>query len=176
MTALIGSEKGNRLLVLGLIDEPVRDMLHFGTTIGWSIYACNEVEGAQRAADVHCLYSEYFDKVSARDAPEFNALLIPPSLSYRGAVDRMVDKFRIRRVAIIQLVSFSDKSNVDNVAKSVEVKLNKETIADGIMRDKAWDEETRLFSLPSSKPGREDHVVRAQWDKTIQDCFSWFSK
>ena len=127
MTALIGSEKGNRLLVLGLIDEPVRDMLHFGTTIGWSIYACNEVKGAQRAADVHCLHPEYFDKVSARDAPEFNALLIPPSLSYRGAVDRVVDKFRIRRVAIIQLVSFSDKSNVDDAAKSVEVKLNKET-------------------------------------------------
>ena len=176
MTVSTGSEKGNRLLVLGVIDEPVRDMIHFGTTIGWSIYACNEVEDAQRTADVHWLHPEYFDKVPVRDAPEFNALLIAPSLSCRGAVDRMVEKFRVRRIAIIQLVASPDRSNVDDAAKLFEAKVIQEMLAGDLMKDKMWDGETRLFSLPSSKPAREGHAVGAQWDKTIQDCFSWLSK
>ena len=176
MTVSTDSEKGNRLLVLGVIDESVRDLIHFGTTIGWSIYACNEVEDAQRTADAHWLHPEYFDKVPARDAPEFNALLIAPSLSCRGAVDRMVEKFRVRRIAIIQLVASPDRSNEDDVAKLFEAKVIQEGLTGDVMKDKIWDGETRLFSLPSSKPAREGHAAGAQWDKTIQDCFSWLSK
>ena len=176
MTVSIGSKKGNRLLVLGVIDEPVRDMIHFGTTIGWSIYTCNEVEGAQWTEDVHWLHPEYFDKVPARDAPEINALMIAPSFSCRGVVDRMVEKFRVRRIAIIQLVASLDRSNENDAAKLFEAKVIQEMLAGDFMKDKVLDGETRLFSLPSSKPAREGHAVRAQWDKTIQDCFSWLSK
>ena len=176
MTVSIGSEKGNRLLVLGVIDEPVRDMIHFGTTIGWSIYACNEVEDAQRTANVHWLHPEYFDKVPARDAPEFNALMIASSFLCRGVVDRMVEKFRVRRIAIIQLVASPDRSNEDDAAKLFEAKVIQEMLAGDLMKDKVLDGETRLFSLPSSKPAREGHAVGPQWDKTIQDCFSWLSK
>ena len=176
MTVSIGSEKGNRLLVLRVIDDPVRDMIHFGTTIGWSIYACNEVEDPQRTANVHWLHPEYFDKVPARDVPEINALMIAPSSSCRGVVDRMVEKFRVRRIAIIQLVASPDRSNEDDAAKSFEAKLNQEMLAGDLMKDKVLDGETRLFSLPSSKPARGGHTVGIQWDKTIQDCFSWLSK
>ena len=176
MTVSIGSEKGNRLLVLGVIDEPVRDMIHFGTTIGWSIYACSEVEDAQRTANVHWLHPEYFDKVPARDAPEINALMIAPSFSCRGVVDRMVEKFRVRRIAIIQLVASPDRSNDDDTAQLSEAKVMQEMLAGDLMKDKVLDGETRLFPLSSSKPAREGHTVGAQWDKTIQDCFSWLSK
>ena len=171
MTVSIGSEKGNRLLVLGVIDEPVRDMIHFGTTIGWSIYACSEVEDAQRTGNVHWLHPEYFDKVPARDVPEINALMIAPSFSCRGVVDRMVEKFRVRRIAIIQLVASPDRSNEDDAAK-----LYQEILAGDLMKNKVLDGEIRLFSLPSSKPAREGHAVRAQRGKTIHDCFSWLSK
>ena len=110
MTVSTGSGEDNRLVVLGVIDELVGDMIHFGTTIGWSIYAFNEKrENAQRIADVHWLHSEYFDKVPERDAPEFNALLIASSLSCRGVVDQMIEKFRVRRIAIIQLVASPDR-------------------------------------------------------------------
>ena len=176
MTVSIGSEKGNRLLVLGVIDEPVRDMIHFGTTIGWSIYACNEVEDAQRTANVHWLHPEYFDKVPARDVPEINALMIAPSFSCRGVVDRMVEKFRVRRIAIIQLVASPDRSNEYDAAKLFEVKIIQEMLAGDLMKGKVSDRETRVFSLPSSKPVREGHGVGVHWDKAIQDCFSWLSK
>ena len=176
MTVSAGSEKGNRLLVLGVIDEPVRELIHFGTTIGWSIYACNEVEGTQKPANVHWLHLEYFDKVPARDAPEITALMIAPSFSCCGVADRMVEKFRVRRIAIIQLVAFPDRSNEDDAAKLFEAQLNQEMLAGDLMKDKVLDGETRLFSLPSSEPSREGHAVGAQWDKTIQDCFSWLSK
>ena len=176
MTVSTGSGEGNRLVVLGVIDELVGDMIHFGTTIGWSIYACNEKrENAQRIADVHWLHSEYFDKVPERDAPEFNALLIASSLSCRGAIDRMVEKFRVRRIAILQRDAFPNGANSDDTSRLFEAKLNQETFAGDVMKDKMPGGETRLFSLPSSKPARESHVVGAQWDKTIQDCFSWLS-
>jgi len=176
MTVSIGSEKGNRLLVLGVIDEPVRDMIHFGTTIGWSIYACSEVEDAQRTGNVHWLHPEYFDKVPARDVPEINALMIAPSFSCRGVVDRMVEKFRVRRIAIIQLVASPDRSNEYDAAKLFEVKIIQEMLAGDLMKGKVSDRETRVFSLPSSKPAREGHAVGVHWDKAIQDCFSWLSK
>ena len=176
MSDLAGSEKGNRLLVLGVIDKPVRDMIHFGTTIGWSIYARNEMKDTQRTADVHWLHPEYFGKVPTRDAPEINALMIAPSFSCRGVIDRMVEKFRVRRIAIIQLVASPDRSNEDDAAKLFDAKVIQEMLAGDLMKDKVLDGETRLFSLPSSKPAREGHAVGAQWDKTIQDCFSWLSK
>ena len=176
MTVSIGSEKGNQLLVLGVINDPVRDMIHFGTAIGWSIYACSEVEDAQRTGNVHWLHPEYFDKVPARDAPEINALMIAPSFSCRGVVDRMVEKFRVRRIAIIQLVASPDRSNEDDAAKLFEAKVIQEMLAGDLIKDKVLDGETRLFSLPSSKPAREGHAVGVHWDKTIQDCFSWLSK
>ena len=176
MTVSTDSQKNNRLLVLGIIDEPVREMIRFGTTIGWSIYACNDVKDAQQTADVHWLHPEYFGKVPARDAPEFDAVLITPSLSCRGAIDRLVEKFRVRRIAIIQLVASPDRSNVDDAAKWFEAKLNQETLASDVVKEKIWDGETRLFLFPSSKPAREGHVVGTHWDKTIQDCFSWLSK
>ena len=171
-----GGDKGNQLLVLGVIDEPVQNMIHFGATIGWLIYACNKVEDAEGTADVHWLHPEYFDKVPARDAPEFNGLLITPSLSYHGAIDRIVEKFRVRRIAIIQLVASPDGSNVDDAAKTLEAKFDQETLAGDYMTDKLWDGETRVFSLPSSKPAREGRTVGIQWDQTTQDCFSWLSK
>ena len=177
MTVSTGSGEGNRLVVLGVIDELVGDMIHFGTTIGWSIFACNEKrENAQRIADVHWLHSEYFDKVPERDAPEFNALLIASSLSCRGAIDRMVEKFRVRRIAILQRDAFPNGANSGDPSKLFEAKLCQETFAGDVMKDKMPSGETRLFSLPSSKPARESHVVGAQWDKTIQDCFSWLSE
>ena len=176
MTVSTGGEKGNRLLVLGVIDEPVRDMIHFGTTIGWSVYACNEVEDARWTADIHWLYPEYVDKVPARDAPEFSGLLIAQSLSCRGAVERIVQKFRVRRIAIIQFVASPDGVNVDDAAKLFEAKVIQETLAGDLAKEKVWDGEARLFSLPSSRPARKGHSVGAQWDKTIQDCFSWLSK
>ena len=177
MTVSTGSGEGNRLVVLGVIDELVGDMIHFGTTIGWSIYACNETrENAQRIADVHWLHSEYFDKVPERDAPEFNALLIASSLSCRGAIDRMVEKFRVRRIAILQRDAFPNGEHLDDRSKLFKAKLSQETFAGDVMKDKMPGGETRLFSLPSSKPARESHVVGAQWDKTIHDCFSWLSE
>ena len=176
MAVSIGSEKGSRLLVLGAIDAPVRDMIHFGTTIGWSIYACNEVEDAQRTENVHWLHPEYFDKVPARDAPEFNGLLIAPSLSCRGVVGRIVEKFQIRRIAIIQRVVSPDGANVDDAAKLFEAKVIQETLVGDLMKDKLLHAETRLLSLPSSKSAREGPAVGTQWDRTIQDCFSWLSK
>ena len=177
MTVSTGSGEGSRLVVLGVIDELVGDMIHFGTTIGWSIFACNEKrENVQRIADVHWLHSEYFDKVPERDAPEFNALLIASSLSCRGAIDRIVEKFRVRRIAILQRDAFPNGANSDDPSKLFEAKLSQETFAGDVMKDKMPGGETRLFSLPSSKPVRESHVVGAQWDKTIQDCFSWLSE
>ena len=177
MTVSTGSGEGNRLVVLGVIDELVGDMIHFGTTIGWSIFACNEKrENAQRIADVHWLHSEYFDKVPERDAPEFNALLIASSLSCRGAIDRMVEKFRVRRIAILQRDVVPNGGNSEDRSRLFEGKLSQETFAGDVMKDKMPGGETRLFSLPSSKPTKESHVVGAQWDKTIQDCFSWLSK
>ena len=176
MTVSAGSENGNRLLVLGIIDEPIRDMIHFGTTIGWSIYACNEVEDVQRTANVHWLHPDYFDKVPARDAPEFNALLIVPSLKCHGAVDRMVEKFQVRRIAIIQLVASPDSSNEDNSARLFEANVMQEALASDLMEDKVLNGETRLFSLSSSKSAGESHAGGIQGDKTIQDCFSWLSK
>jgi hypothetical protein len=176
MTVSTGGEKGNRLLVLGIIDEPVRDMIHFGTAIGWSIYACNEVKDPQRTADVHWLHPEFIDKVPARDAPEFNGLLITPLLSCREGVDRMVEKFRVRRIAVIQFVSSPNGVNKDDAAKSFEENLDQEALAAGFMKDKMWDGETRLFSLPFSKPARGGFVAGVQWDQTAQNCFSWLSK
>ena len=176
MTVSIGSEKSTRLLVLGVIDQPVRDMIHYGTTIGWSIYACNEVEGAQGTADVHWLHPEYFEKISGRDAPEFNALLIAPSLAGLGAIDRMVEKFRVRRIAVIQLVSFTDRSNVDDAEKLLDSTLYQETLAGDDMKDSLWNGETRLFLLPAEKLGEEGHAAGAEWGNTIHDCFSWLSK
>ena len=177
MTVSTGSGEGNRLVVLGVIDELVGDMIHFGTTIGWSIFICNEQrEEAQRIADVHWLHSEYFDKVPERDAPEFNALLIASSLSCRGAIDRMVEKFRVRRIAILQRDAFPNGAKSDDRATLFKEKLSQETFAGDVMKDKMRGGETRLFSFPSSKPARESHLVRSQWDKTIQDCFSWLSE
>ena len=176
MTVSPGSEKGNGLLVLGVIDDSVRDMIHFGTTIGWSIYTCNEVEDAQRTADVHWLHPEYFDKVPARDAPEFNGLLIAPSLSCREVVGRIVEKFQIRRIVIIQCVASADGANVDDAAKLFEAKVIQETLEGDLMKDKLLDAETRLLSLPSSKSAREGSAVGIHRDRTIQDCFSWLSK
>ena len=170
------SEKGNRLLVLGDIDESVQDMIHFGTTIGWSIYACKEEGRTQRPTDVHWLHPEYFEKVPMDDAPEFNGLVVVPSLSRRGAADRMVEKFRIRRIAIIQFVASPDGTNMDDVPELFEVKLNQETLAGNVMKDEMLDREARLFSLPSSSLAREGRAAGVQLDKTIQDCFSWLSK
>ena len=164
-------------MVLGVIDELVLDVIHFGTAIGWSIFICNEKrENAQRIADVHWLHSEYFDKVPERDAPEFNALLIASSLPCRGTIDRMVEKFRVRRIAILQRDAFPNGGNSDDPSKLFEAKLSQETFAGDVMKDKMRGGETRLFSFPSSKPARESHLVRAQRDKTIQDCFSWLSE
>jgi hypothetical protein len=177
MTVSTGSREGNQLVVLGVIDELVGDMIHFGTTIGWSIFACNEArENAQRIAGVHWLHPEYFDKVPERDAPKFNALLIASSLLCRGEIDGMVEKFRVRRIAILQRDAFPNGANSGDPTKLFQEKLSQETFAGGVMRDKIPGGETRLFSLPSSKPARESHVVGAQWDKTIQDCFSWLSE
>ena len=177
MIVSTGGGENNRLVVLGVIDELVGDMIHFGTAIGWSVFVCNEKrENAQRIADVHWLHSEYFDKVPERDAPEFNALLIASSLSCRGAIDRMVKKFRVRRIAILQRDGVPNGANSDDPSKLFEAELSQETFAGDVMKDKMPGGETRLFSLPSSKPGREGHVARAQRDKTIQDCFSWLSK
>ena len=177
MTVSADSREGNRLVVLGVIDELVGDMIHFGTTIGWSIYACHEKrENAQRIADVHWLHSEYFDKVPERDAPEFNALLVAPSLSCREVTDRMIEKFRVRRIAILQRDAFPNGANSDDTSRLFEAKLNQETFAGDVMKDKMSGGETRLFSFPSSKPVREGHLVGVQWDKTIQDCFSWLSE
>jgi GT2 family glycosyltransferase len=177
MTVSAGSGEGNRLVVLGVIDELVGDMIHFGTTIGWSVFACSEKrENAQQIADVHWLHSEYFDKVPERDAPEFNALLIASSLLCRGAIDRMVEKFRVKRIAILQRDGVPNGANSDDPSKLFEAKLSQETFAGDVMKDKMPGGETRLFSLPSSKPARESHVVGAQWDKTIHDCFSWLSE
>jgi hypothetical protein len=151
-------------------------MVHFGISIGWSIYACNEVEDAQRAADVYWLRPEYFDKVPARDAPEFNGLLIVASLSRRGAIDRMVEKFQIRRIAIIQLAASPDRTNGNDVAELFDAKVIQEKLVGDLMKDRMWDGETRLFPLPSSNPAREGHEVGTQWDETIHDCFAWLSK
>ena len=145
--------------------------------MGWSTFACSEKrETAQQIADVHWLHSEYFDKVPERDAPEFNALLIASSLSCRGAIDRMVEKFRVRRIAILQRDAIPNGANSDDPSKLFEEKLSQETFAGDVMKDKMPGGETRLFLLPSSKPVRKSHVVGAQWDKTIQDCFSWLSE
>ena len=176
MTVSAGGEKANRLLVLGDIDEPVRDMVYFGANIGWSIYACNEVEDAQRIADVHRLHPEYFDKVPTRDALEFNGLLIAPSLSCRGVVGRIVEKFQIRRIAIIQLAASPDRTNGNDVAELFDAKVIQEKLVGDLMKDRMWDGETRLFPLPSSNPAREGHEVGTQWDETIHDCFAWLSK
>ena len=177
MTVSTGIGEDNRLVVFGVIDELVGDMIRFGTAIGWSIFVCNEKrENAQRIADVHWLHSEYFDKVPERDAPEFNALLIASSLLCREAIKRMVEKFRVRRIAILQRDAFPDGANSDDSSKLFEEKLSQEVFAGDVMKDKMSGGETRLFSLPSSKPARESHVVGAQWDKTIQDCFSWLSE
>jgi hypothetical protein len=176
MTVSNGNGERNRLVVLGIMDELVGDMIHFGTTIGWSIFACNENgENAQRIAGVHWLHSEYFDKVPQRDAPEFNALLIASSLSRRGAIDRMVEKFRVRRIAILQRNVCPNGANPDDPSKLFDEKLSQETFAGDVMKDKILGGETRLFSLPSPKPPKESHVVSDQWDKAIQDCFSWLS-
>jgi hypothetical protein len=178
MTVSTGGGEDNRLMVLGIIDELVGDMIHFGTTIGWSIYACNERrESTQRMIlDVHWLHSEYFDKVPERDAPVFNALLIASSPSCRGIIDRIVDKFRVRRIAILQRDAFLNGASSDDPSNIFEGKLSQETFASDIIRDKMRSGETRLFSFPSSKPTRENHLIAAQWDKTIQDCFSWLSE
>ena len=177
MTVSTGSGEDNRLVVLGVVDELVADMIHFGTTIGWSIFACSEKrENAHQIADVHWLHSEYFDKVPQRDAPHFNALLIPSSLLCRGAIDRMVEKFRVKRIAILERDSFPNGVNSDDPSKLFEAKLSQETFAGDVMKDKMPGGETRLFSLPSSKPARGNHMVGAQWDKTIQDCYSWLSE
>ena len=133
-------------------------------------------ENAQRLADVHWLHSEYFDKVPERDAPEFNALLIASSLLCCGAIGRMVEKFRVRRIAILQRDAFPNGANSDDPSKLFEAKLSQETFAGDVMKDKMPGGETRLFSLPSSKLARESHVGGAQWDKTTQDCFSWLSE
>jgi hypothetical protein len=177
MTVSTGSGKGNRLVVMGVIDEFVGDMIHFGTTIGWSIFVCNgKREDARWTEGGHWLHSEYFEKVPDRDAPEFSALLISSSLSCRGAVDRMVEKFRVRRVAIVQRDSCPNGANSDDPPKLFKAKLGQKTFASDVMKDKMPDGEIRLFSLPSLKPARESHVDGAQWDKTVQDCFSWLSE
>jgi hypothetical protein len=176
MIVSTGIEKRNQLLVLGVIDASLGDMIHFGTTIGWSIYACVEAEGAQRTADVHWLHPEYFDKVPARDALEFNGLLIAPSLSRGKATYRIVEKFRVRRIAIIELVESSNGTNVDDAKKLFEANLNQETLAGDFMKDKLPDGETRLFLLHSSKLARDNQAVEGHRDKTIQDCFSWLSR
>jgi hypothetical protein len=173
---LTGSESGNRLLVLGVIDEYVQSIIHFGATTGWSVYACAEVEGAGQLLDVYCLHPEYLDKVPVRDAPEFNALLIAPSLSDRGLVAQVVEKFRIRRVAIIQLIVSPDRSNKDDMSKSFEPEISQEPLARELMEDKASNCETRVFSFSSSKLAREDQTKGIQWCETIQGCFSWLSK
>ena len=176
ITVSAGSEKANRLLVLGDIDESVRDMIYFGANIGWLFYACNEVEDTQRIADVHRLHPEYFDKVPARDAPEFNGLLIAPSLSCREVVGRIVEKSQIKRIVVIQRVASSDGANVDDAAKLFEAKVIQETLVGDLMNDKLLHAETRLVPLPSSKSAREGPAVETQWERTIQDCFSWLSK
>ena len=65
-----------------------------------------------------------------------------------------------------------DESN----SKLFEEKLSQETFAGDVVKYKMLGRETRVFSLPSSKPARGSHVVGGQWDKTIQDCFSWLSE
>jgi hypothetical protein len=177
MTASTGNGEDNRLVVFGIIDELVGDMIRFGKTIGWSIISCNENgENAQRIADVHWLCSEYLDKVPERDSPEFNVLLIASSLSCHGAIDRVVEKFRVRRIAILQRNACPNGADSDHLPKLFEAELSQETFAGDVIKDKMPGRETRVFSLPSSKLARESHVVRAQWDKTIQDCFSWLSE
>jgi hypothetical protein len=177
MTVSTDRGEDNRLVVLGVIDELVEDMIDFGATIGWSIYASNEKrENAQRLADVYWLHSEYFDKVPKRDAPEFSALLIASSLSCRGTIDRIVEKFRVRRIAILQRGAFQAGTYSNDPPKLFEEKFNQEAFAGDVMKDKIRDREVRLFSFPDSKPARESHLVGAQWDKTIRDCFSWLSE
>ena len=88
----------------------------------------------------------------------------------------MVEKFRVRRIAILQRDAFPNGEHLDDRSKLFKAKLSQETFAGDVMKDKIPGGETRLFSLPSSKPARESHVVGAQWDKTIQDCFSWLSE
>ena len=173
---LAGGESSNRLLVLGVIDELVRDMIRFGTTIGWSIFGCNEVGSFKRAADVHWLHRQYFDKVPARDAPEFSALLIAPSFSCRAAVNRVVEKFRVRRIAIIQLAASSDRSNENDLAKLFKAEAFNEPLAGELMKDSVLDCEIGLFSWSSSESVMKEHAVGSRRDQRIQDCFSWLSK
>ena len=88
----------------------------------------------------------------------------------------MVEKFRVRRIAIIQFVASPDRSIEDDAAKLFEAKVIQEALVGDLMKDKVLDAETRLLSLPSSKSAREGPAVGTQWDRTIQDCFSWLSK
>jgi hypothetical protein len=176
MNISIDSKTGNGLLVLGAIDEPIRDIIQFGATIGWSIYIRREQKNAQRRADVHLLHPEYFDKVPVRDAPEINALLIAPSFSCRETVDRMVEKFRVRRIALIQLVSSSDRTNRDALSKAPEVKEVQAMLPDSLMGDEFLDGEIKLFSLPLSKPTTNFDTGEGRRGKDIEDCFSWLSK
>ena len=173
---LAGGENGNRLLVLGVMNEPVRDMINYGTTTGWSIYGCNEAGEAQRAADVHWFHWQYLDKVPPRDAPEFNALLIAPSFSCRAAVDKVVEKFRVRRIAIIQPAPSTDTTNENDLGKSLKPEVFNESLAGELMDDNVLDYEIRLFSLSLSEFKAKDHVVGIQSDDAIEDCFSWLSK
>lgn len=89
------------MVVLGVIDEFVGDMIYFGIMIGWLIYVCNEKrENVKWIVDIYWLCSEYFEKVFECDVFEFNVLLIVLLLLCCGEIDRMVEKFWVRWIVI----------------------------------------------------------------------------
>jgi hypothetical protein len=174
MTASTDIEKGNQLLVLGVIDETVREMINIGTATGWLIYAFRNINAPQQMADIRWIHPDYFDKVPVRDVPEINALLIAP-LSSNEVVERLVEKFQVRRIAIIELLLTSDKSTEGNAAKLFEERVIRAMSARRLIEEEAPGGKTRLFSFSLSKSERESDSVMAQRDKVIQECFSWLS-